>query len=107
MRPKTYDRYRGVRIAVLRNGPLLAACIALLTLFYFLVPGFLGPGNMLDLMQQIAVNAIIAFGLTLRYLSAASTSPWGPYWQSWGQRRCSCWACTAMRRDWAGLSYPF
>jgi ribose transport system permease protein len=66
-----------MRTAVLQKGPLLAACIALLTLFYFVVPGFLAPGNMLDLMQQIAVNAIIAFGLTFTILIGGIDLPVG------------------------------
>ena len=47
--------------------PLLCAIVALLTLFAFWVPDgrFLTTGNLLDLAQQISVNAIIAFGMTL------------------------------------------
>jgi ribose transport system permease protein len=45
--------------------PLLAAMVALLVLFSLRVPNFLHPENMLDLIQQISVNAILAFGMTL------------------------------------------
>ena len=45
--------------------PLLAAVVVLLLLFRIWVPTFLAPDNMLDLVQQISVNAIIAFGMTL------------------------------------------
>jgi ribose transport system permease protein len=47
--------------------PLLAAIAFLLVIFAFWVPQrrFLTPGNLMDLAQQIAVNAILAFGLTL------------------------------------------
>jgi ribose transport system permease protein len=45
--------------------PLLVAIVALLLLFRIWVPTFLAPENMLDLVQQISVNAIIAFGMTL------------------------------------------
>lgn len=45
--------------------PLAAAMVALLLLFGLLVPNFLHPENMLDLVQQISVNAILAFGMTL------------------------------------------
>jgi ribose transport system permease protein len=38
---------------------------ALLVYFFLSVPGFLHPENMLDLIQQISVNAILAFGMTL------------------------------------------
>jgi ribose transport system permease protein len=38
---------------------------ALLVYFSLRVPGFLQPENMLDLVQQISVNAILAFGMTL------------------------------------------
>ena len=44
--------------------PLIGASIALMVLFQALVPGFLSPENMVDLVQQISVNAIIAFGMT-------------------------------------------
>jgi ribose transport system permease protein len=49
--------------------PLLAAVAGLLVLFRVWVPGFLAPDNMLDLAQQISVNAIIAFGMTLVILT--------------------------------------
>ena len=62
------SRYRRMSVALRQMCPLLSASIVLLTIFYFVVPGFLQPGNMLDLMQQIAVNAIIAFGLTFTIL---------------------------------------
>jgi ribose transport system permease protein len=38
---------------------------ALLLIFSLWVPKFLNPQNMLDLVQQISVNAILAFGMTL------------------------------------------
>jgi ribose transport system permease protein len=49
--------------------PLLAAVAGLLILFRVWVPGFLALENMLDLTQQISVNAIIAFGMTLVILT--------------------------------------
>ena len=45
--------------------PLIGAVIGLLVVFRLWVPNFLAPENMLDLAQQISVNAIIAFGMTL------------------------------------------
>ncbi len=47
--------------------PLLAAIALLLVIFTLWVPQnrFLTAGNLLDLAQQISVNAILAFGLTL------------------------------------------
>jgi len=45
--------------------PLALAMAALLLLFSLWVPNFLNPENMLDLVQQISVNAILAFGMTL------------------------------------------
>ena len=47
--------------------PLLAAIALLLFVFSWWVPDcrFLTPGNLMDLAQQISVNAILAFGLTL------------------------------------------
>lgn len=53
--------------AARRLVPLVAAWVALLALFQAWVPGgrFLAADNMLDLAQQVSVNAILAFGLTL------------------------------------------
>ncbi len=50
-----------------KSAPLLGATVALLVLFHFLVPGgrFLRSENLLDLAQQISVNAILAYGMTL------------------------------------------
>jgi ribose transport system permease protein len=45
--------------------PLLAAIGLLLGLFRLWVPRFLTPENLLDLAQQISVNAILAYGMTL------------------------------------------
>lgn len=45
--------------------PLIGAVIGLLVIFRLWVPNFLASENMLDLAQQISVNAIIAFGMTL------------------------------------------
>ena len=45
--------------------PLTMAMAALLLLFGLWVPNFISPENMLDLIQQISVNAILAFGMTL------------------------------------------
>src|SRR5688572_8161100 len=47
--------------------PLLIAMVALLALFALWVPQwrFLTADNLIDLTQQVSVNAILAFGLTL------------------------------------------
>jgi ribose transport system permease protein len=49
--------------------PLVGSIILLLALFRFLVTTFLNSSNLLDLTQQISVNAILAFGMTLVILS--------------------------------------
>jgi len=49
--------------------PLLGSILLLLALFRLLVPSFLSSSNLLDLTQQISVNAILAFGMTLVILS--------------------------------------
>ena len=46
-------------------APLLAAIVVLLAVFRIWVPQFLAIDNLLDLAQQISVNAILAFGMTL------------------------------------------
>jgi ribose transport system permease protein len=58
------DRRRR-QTAVLQLLPLLIAIVALLILFRICVRQFLTAENLLDLAQQISVNAIIAFGTTL------------------------------------------
>jgi ribose transport system permease protein len=45
--------------------PLLGASLVLLALFRLWVPRFLTAENLLDLAQQISVNAILAYGMTL------------------------------------------
>lgn len=45
--------------------PLLGATVGLLALFSAFVPRFLATNNLLDLAQQISVNAILAYGMTL------------------------------------------
>jgi ribose transport system permease protein len=49
--------------------PLLGSILLLLALFRMFVPTFLSSSNLLDLAQQISVNAILAFGMTLVILS--------------------------------------
>src|SRR5262249_19085679 len=61
----TLDGGRGAVKALSALGPLLLAVAALLLVFRLLVPGFLTPNNLLDLVQQISINAILAFGMTL------------------------------------------
>jgi ribose transport system permease protein len=50
--------------------PLLVTVALLVTFFAFWVPGgrFLTVSNLLDLTQQISINAILAFGMTLTIL---------------------------------------
>lgn len=50
---------------VKRTAPLLIAIVVLLAAFRFWVPQFLSVDNLLDLANQISINAILAFGLTL------------------------------------------
>lgn len=44
---------------------LILAAAVLLVLFRLKVPMFLSPDNLVDLAQQISINAILAFGMTL------------------------------------------
>ena len=46
-------------------APLLAAIVLLLAVFRIWVPQFLSLDNLLDLAQQISINAVLAFGMTL------------------------------------------
>jgi ribose transport system permease protein len=45
--------------------PLVAAIVVLLAVFRIWVPQFLSLENLLDLAQQISINAVLAFGMTL------------------------------------------
>lgn len=49
--------------------PLIVSMLLLLVVFRRYVPTFLSTSNLLDLTQQISVNAILAFGMTLVILS--------------------------------------
>jgi ribose transport system permease protein len=51
--------------ALKSSAPLLCAIAVLLVGFRVVVPTFLATNNLIDLMQQISINAILAFGLTL------------------------------------------
>jgi ribose transport system permease protein len=55
------SKYKSLRPVL----PLLLAIVVLLGLFRIWVPQFLGAENLLDLAQQISVNAILAYGMTL------------------------------------------
>ncbi len=57
----TKDKKRGERIRQL--GPLLAL-VVLIIFVTILNPNFLRPTNLLNLLRQVSVNALIAFGMT-------------------------------------------
>jgi ribose transport system permease protein len=48
-----------------RLAPLAAAIVLLLVLFSLWVDNFLAASNMLDLLEQVSINTILALGLTL------------------------------------------
>ncbi|MFO0909018.1 MAG: ABC transporter permease [Isosphaeraceae bacterium] len=50
---------------IARLAPLLAAEVLLLVVFRYWVPQFLAADNLIDLAQQISINAVLAFGMTL------------------------------------------
>src|SRR4051812_27366208 len=54
-----------MHLLIRRLLPLIIATAALLALFAWRVPNFLVADNLLDLAQQISVNAILAYGMTL------------------------------------------
>ncbi len=54
--------------AACRLGPLVAAVIVLLVVFSTWVPRFLSANNLIDLMEQISINTILALGITLTIL---------------------------------------
>lgn len=59
---------RDVVRAMWRLGPLLVAIFLLLLIFAMFVPRFLSPNNLIDLMEQVSINTILALGITLTIL---------------------------------------
>ncbi len=51
-----------------RLGPLLIAGIVLLAIFALRIPNFLSGNNMVDLVEQVSINTILALGITLTIL---------------------------------------
>lgn len=52
-------------ISIRSTAPLIGAIAVLLAAFRIWVPSFLAMDNLMNLVQQISINAILAFGLTL------------------------------------------
>ena len=61
--------------------PLIVAIVGLLALFRCLWPNFLDAYNLLDVIQQISVNAILAFGMTMVILIGGIDLRWGRCWR--------------------------
>jgi len=57
------DRAR--RIDWMRNGGVAIGCAALFVAFSALTPSFYQPSNLLDIMLQSSINAVIAVGMTI------------------------------------------
>jgi len=57
------DRAR--RIDWMRNGGVAIGCAALFVVFSVLTPSFYQPSNLLDIMLQSSINAVIAVGMTI------------------------------------------
>jgi ribose/xylose/arabinose/galactoside ABC-type transport system permease subunit/ABC-type multidrug transport system ATPase subunit len=58
-------RSRANMKTVKQVAPLMAAIVVLLAAFRIWVPQFLSLDNLLDLAQQISINAVLTFGMTL------------------------------------------
>jgi len=54
----------GLGLVLLRHGLLLVALLVLVIAFSIATSRFYTPGNLMNILQQIAVNAILAFGMT-------------------------------------------
>ncbi len=57
-----------LRQFIAKLGPLVAL-ILLVILVTILSPGFLSPTNLLNLLRQVSINAVIAFGMTFVILT--------------------------------------
>ncbi len=66
--PQGHWHNRDVVRAARRLGPLLIAGTLLLGIFALRVPNFLSPNNMVDLVEQVSINTILALGITLTIL---------------------------------------
>ncbi len=61
-------RQRDLVRSARRLGPLLIAGIVLLAIFALRIPNFLSGNNMVDLVEQVSINTILALGITLTIL---------------------------------------
>ena len=59
---------RDVVRTALRLAPLLVAIAMLLAIFTWQVPGFMRPGNLISLLDQVSINTILGLGITLTIL---------------------------------------
>lgn len=62
-----------------RYGLVWALGILVLVLS-LLSPYFLTPSNLLNILRQVSINAILALGMTVVILKEGSTSRWVPSW---------------------------
>ncbi len=53
------------RMDWIRQAGVATGCIGLFLVFSILTPDFYDPGNLLEIMLQSSINAIIAVGMTL------------------------------------------
>lgn len=65
--PATEQRLkdRARRVDWMRNGGVAIGCAALFVVFSLLTPSFYQPSNLLDIMLQSSINAVIAVGMTI------------------------------------------
>ena len=55
----------GINRDLFRQASVLIGCVALFAIFSILTSSFDQPSNLIDIMLQSAINAIIAVGMTL------------------------------------------
>ena len=64
----------GINRDLFRQASVLIGCVALFAIFSILTSSFYQPSNLIDIMLQSAINAIIAVGMTLVIYHAGNRS---------------------------------
>lgn len=78
MKANTAIKENRVDNVMQKLGPLLGLFI-LIVIVSILNPSFLEPLNILNLLRQVAINALIAFGMTFVILTGELIYPWALY----------------------------
>lgn len=97
---QTQLKSSGIRVSwVQKVGPLLGLGVIVVALS-LISRDFLSITNIFNVLRQISINALLAFGMTFVILTGGSTSPSVPFWLCPEPSAQGCWL-----RGWI-LSWP-